>query len=110
MTRIDPRSNRVTKVVRVGNAPRALVSDGQRLWVTVAASGGTPAIDATRAASGAVTAPACGGVVAGTGTPERLIVSDLPLRQADIGAAVDAIGFVLRRHDFRAGRFSVGYQ
>ena len=111
VTRIDPRSNRVTKVIRVGNAPRALASDGRRLWVTVAAGGGgAPAIDAARAASGAVTAPACGGVIAGAGTPQRLIVSDLPLRQADIGAIPDAIAFVLRRHGFRAGRFSVGYQ
>ena len=28
VTRIDPRSNRVDAVIRVGNAPRALASDG----------------------------------------------------------------------------------
>ena len=87
VTRIDPRSNRVTRCVRVGNAPRALASDGGRLWVTVAAGGGgAPASDAARAASGAVTAPACGGVIAGAGTPQRLIVSDLPLHREGIGA------------------------
>jgi branched-chain amino acid transport system substrate-binding protein len=42
-----------------------------------------------------------------------LIASDLPL-QGEIGAApramADAIENVLQRHDFRAGRFSVGYR
>ena len=74
------------------------------------AGGGAPARDAARAASGAVTAPACGGVVAGCGAPERLIVSDLPLQQPGIGVIPDAIAFVLRQHEFRAGGFRIGYQ
>jgi DNA-binding SARP family transcriptional activator/ABC-type branched-subunit amino acid transport system substrate-binding protein/DNA-binding beta-propeller fold protein YncE len=111
VTRVDPRSNRVAGVIRVGNAPRALAADGERVWVTLAAGGGgAPARDAARAASGAVTAPACGGVVAGAGSPERLIVSDLPLHRPGIGLIPDAIAFVLRQHEFRAGRFRVGYQ
>ena len=76
VTRVDPRTNRVTDVVRVGNAPRGVAADGARVWVTLAAGGGgAPARDAARAASGAVTAPACGGVVAGAGdarSPDRL--------------------------------------
>ena len=111
VTRVDPRSNRVVSVVPVGNAPRGVAADGERLWVTLAAGGGgAPARDAARAATGAVTAPACSAVVAGAGAPERLIVSDLPLRQPGIGAIPDAIAFVLRQHEFRAGRFHVGYQ
>jgi DNA-binding SARP family transcriptional activator/ABC-type branched-subunit amino acid transport system substrate-binding protein/DNA-binding beta-propeller fold protein YncE len=111
VTRVDPRSNRVSAVVRIGNAPRAVTTDGRRLWVTLAAGGGgAPARDAARAASGAVTAPACGGVVAGAGAPERLIVSDLPLHQEGVGLIPDAIAFVLRQREFRAGRFHVGYQ
>ena len=81
------------------------------MWVSVAAGGGgAPARDAARAASGAVTAPSCGEVVAGAGTPQRLIVSDLPLHQQGIAQMADAIAFVLRSHDFRAGRFRIGYQ
>ena len=111
VTRVDPRSNRVTAVIPIGNAPRAIAADGERLWVAVAAGGGgAPARDAARAATGAVTAPACGGVIAGAGTPERLIVSDLPLRQAGLGTLSDAVAFVLRRRGFRAGRFRIGYQ
>ena len=111
VTRIDPRSNRVDAVIRLGNAPRALAWDGKRLWVSVAAGGGgAPARDAERAASGAVTAPSCGEVVAGGGTPERLIVSDMPLHQRGISYIPDAIAYVLRSRGFRAGRFRIGYQ
>jgi ABC-type branched-subunit amino acid transport system substrate-binding protein/streptogramin lyase len=55
----------------------------------------------------------CGEVLSGPGKPDVLIASDLPL-QGEIGAApramADAIENVLERHDFRAGRFSVGYR
>jgi branched-chain amino acid transport system substrate-binding protein len=111
VTRVDPRSNRVTAVVPVGNAPRALAAEGETLWVSLAAGGGgAPARDAARAASGAVTAPACGGVIAGAGVPERLIVSDLPLHLEGMGVVPEAIAFVLRQRGFRAGGFRVGYQ
>ena len=110
VTRVDPRSNEITGVIRIGNAPRALASDGEQLWASVAAGAGAPARDAARAASGAVTAPACSELVSGPGTPQRLIVSDLPLHTSGISNLPDAIGFVLRRHEFRAGRFRIGYQ
>jgi len=49
----------------------------------------------------------------GEGEPDVIVVSDFPLR--GIGAEttrmmVDAIEFILRRRDFQAGRFRVGYQ
>ena len=111
VTRVDPRTNRVDAVMRLGNAPRALAWDGKRLWVSVAAGGGgAPARDAARAASGAVTAPSCSEVIAGGGTPQRLIVSDMPLHQQGISYIPDAIAYVLRSHDFRAGSFRIGYQ
>ena len=111
VTRVDPRTNRADAVIRLGNAPRALAWDGERLSVSVAAGGGgAPARDAERAASGAVTAPACGEVIAGAGTPQRLIVSDMPLHEKGISYIPDAIAYVLRSHDFRAGRFRIGYQ
>jgi branched-chain amino acid transport system substrate-binding protein len=111
VTRVDPRTNDADAVIRLGNAPRAVAWDGERLWVSVAAGGGgAPARDAARAASGAVTAPACGEVIAGAGAPQRLIVSDMPLHQSGIAPIPDAIAFVLRSHDFRAGGFRIGYQ
>jgi len=52
-------------------------------------------------------------VLSGPGKPDVLIASDLPL-QGEIGAApramADASERVLERHDFRAGRFAVGYR
>jgi DNA-binding SARP family transcriptional activator len=110
VTRVDPRAGRVTATVRLGNAPRGVATDGDRLWVTVAAAAGAPASDAERAASGAVTAPACSAVVAGAAAPDRLIVSDLPLHLEGMSSVADAIAFALRRREFRAGRFDVGYQ
>jgi DNA-binding SARP family transcriptional activator/ABC-type branched-subunit amino acid transport system substrate-binding protein len=110
VTRVDPRSGSVTAVLHIGNAPRALASDGRRVWASVAAGGGVPARDAERANAGAVTDPACSAPVAGAGTPQRLIVSDLPLHSRGISYLPDAIEFELRQRGFRAGRFRVGYQ
>ena len=52
-------------------------------------------------------------VFAGTGQPDALVVSDLPLQgtvRADTLPMSQAVALTLKRHDFRAGRFSVGYQ
>jgi branched-chain amino acid transport system substrate-binding protein len=52
-------------------------------------------------------------VLAGTGPPQLLIASDLPLRglpTLQTAEEVAAIAYVLREHDFRAGRFRLGYQ
>ena len=53
----------------------------------------------------------CGELLSGPGKPDLLIASDLPLQDdAAPRAMADAIKNVLERHDFRAGRFSVGYR
>jgi ABC-type branched-subunit amino acid transport system substrate-binding protein/streptogramin lyase len=53
----------------------------------------------------------CGELLSGPGKPDVLIASDLPLQDdAAPRAMADAIENVLERHDFRAGRFSVGYR
>ena len=110
VTKVDPRTNRVVSVTHIGNAPRGLAAAADRLWVTVAAAGGVPARDAGRAASGGVRSSTCSEVISDTENPQRVIVSDLPLRRAGIGTLPDAIGFVLRRHGFRAGSIRLGYQ
>ncbi len=56
----------------------------------------------------------CSSVVySGSGTPQVLVVSDLPLAglpQRGSVAMADAIRSILEQHRFRAGKFSVGYQ
>jgi ABC-type branched-subunit amino acid transport system substrate-binding protein/outer membrane protein assembly factor BamB len=55
----------------------------------------------------------CGDVLAGRAEPDVLIASDFPLQGAfGAGPAVtaDAIKQVLRQHDYRAGRYAVGYR
>ncbi|MBM2821819.1 MAG: Amino acid transporter substrate-binding protein [Thermoleophilia bacterium] len=49
----------------------------------------------------------------GSGTPQYLIASDLPLQgagRAQLLAMQQAIQFVLERAEFKAGKFTVGYQ
>jgi branched-chain amino acid transport system substrate-binding protein len=64
---------------------------------------------------GAVEEPFCTPVeFAGRAAPDVLIVSDLPLQVPRSSLQplqfTDAIRFVLARRDFRAGRYTVGYQ
>ena len=102
--RIDPRTNRARVVSRIASARGIAVGEGA-VWVTAAPP---------RAAGAALPSSACSRIsYSGAGTPRFLIASDLPLH-GDARAAtvpmVEAIRFVLERHDFKAGRFSVGYQ
>ena len=115
VTRIDPAPDRITARVEVGDAPRALAVGGGKLWIAVAGT------EAAEPAAGlrpdaevrALTAPPCGRVLTGgRGDADLLIASDLPLR-GQIAATLpmaEAVEFVLRSHDFRAGRFRLGYQ
>jgi YVTN family beta-propeller protein len=113
--RIDPDSNRVTARFKVGDNPRALAAGDGRAWIAVAGT------DTAKPAAGlpadaqitALTAPPCGRVLtAGRGDADLLIASDLPLR-SQLAATLpmsEAVAFVLRQHDFRAGRFRLAYQ
>ena len=98
--RIDPRTNTVTATVEVG-ASQSLAVGAGAAWASVAA--GTK--------DGRLPESVCTDVAPGGGRPDVLIASDLPLQGPDAAAAtVDTIRFVLKEHDFRAGRFTVGYQ
>jgi branched-chain amino acid transport system substrate-binding protein len=62
---------------------------------------------------GALPAPTCSEVISGGSTPDVLIASDLALQgveAADPRASADIIRSVLKDHDFRAGKYAVGYQ
>ena len=115
VSRIDPETNRVAVTVRLGNTPRQIAVGSAGVWVTVAGAAGAPVAAAADAKGGpALPAGTCGRVFyGGSGVPDRLIVSDMPLRG---GGALptpqmsEAIAYVLRQRGFRAGRLRIGYQ
>ena len=116
VSRIDPVTNEVTQTIALGNTPGRLAVGGGKVWVAVAGAPGVslPAASKERAQVRALPASVCGRVFfGGGGRPQRLIVSDLPLRGAP-GLPTQqmsaAIAYVLRERGFRAGRFRVGYQ
>ena len=116
VSRIDPATNRVSRVIHMPAAPRDLAFGEGRVWVMLAGANDSPAV-ATSARTGAlagVRGADCNPVVfAGTGQPDALVVSDLPLQgtlRADTLPMAQAVALTLKRHQFRAGRFSVGYQ
>ena len=102
--RIDPRTNRARVVSRIASARGIAVGEGA-VWVTAAPP---------RSSDAALPSSACSRVTyAGAGTPRFLIASDLPLHgpgRVPAAPMVEAIRFMLERRDFKAGRFSVGYQ
>ena len=115
LTRIDPRTNQITATLALGNTPRQIAVGGGGVWLTVAGSTEAPVPAAeTTEASSALPASTCGQVFhGGEGEPDRLIVSDMPLRggpSVPTQQMSEAIAYVLRERDFRAGEFTVGYQ
>ena len=116
VVRIDPETNRVVATVRLGNTPRQLAVGAGGVWVTVAGAAGAPLAVAGDAPEGGPALPAgtCGRVFyGGSGVPDRLIVSDMPLRgggSLPTQQMSEAIAHVLRQRGFRAGRLRIGYQ
>ena len=103
ISRVDVRTNEVTDTIRLAGTPPSVAAAAGTAWVSIA---GAPSGDS-------LPASVCGPVLAGGRKPDVLIVSDLPLQGAFSDAThviVDAIRFVLREHEFRAGSRTVGYQ
>jgi branched-chain amino acid transport system substrate-binding protein len=118
LARIDPRSNDVA-TIQLGNVPLNVAVAGSRVWASVQPGFRAFPIIATdnAAAVQAQTLPAssCSPLeFGGKGRPRFLIASDLPFQGTSSLAETlqmsDAVRFVLARHDFRAGPYSVGYQ
>jgi ABC-type branched-subunit amino acid transport system substrate-binding protein/DNA-binding beta-propeller fold protein YncE len=116
VARIDPDTGDV-RWIRVGGAPTGLAVSQGRVWITI--QPGFRAGPATRGqpiqVPGAISQNFCTPVeFAANGPPRFLIVSDLPLQAPPSVVQSlqfsDAVRFVLARHDFRAGRYRVGYQ
>jgi YVTN family beta-propeller protein len=82
VSQIDPSTNRVVDTIDLGGTPRSAAVGAGKLWVTVGGADAVPAARSTASAgAGALPADTCGRVVyGGKGSPDRLIVSDLPLR------------------------------
>ena len=116
VSRIDPETNRVVAKVALGNTPRQIAVGAGGVWVTVAGAAGAPVAAAGEVPEGGPALPAatCGRVFyGGTGVPDRLIVSDMPLRGGGSLPTLqmsEAIAHVLRQRGFRAGRLRIGYQ
>jgi DNA-binding SARP family transcriptional activator/ABC-type branched-subunit amino acid transport system substrate-binding protein/streptogramin lyase len=118
VSRVDPDREQVARTISVGNTPRGLAVGEGRVWVSVAGAGGgrLPAATPSSQVKGIDALPRsiCGNVFyGGEGSPDYLIVSDLPLQSGSAFPALqmaEAIGFVLRKHAFRAGRYRVAYQ
>jgi branched-chain amino acid transport system substrate-binding protein len=101
LVRVDPRTNKVTARIPLAGTPPSVAADDETTWVSIA---GAPREET-------LPTSACGPVVAGTGRPDVLIASDLPLQAGDLlRVMVDAIRFVLSERNFRAGPHTVGYQ
>jgi branched-chain amino acid transport system substrate-binding protein len=103
IVRVDARTNEVTDTIRLAGTPPSVATGAGTAWVSIA---GAPSGES-------LPASVCGPVLAGGRKPDVLIVSDLPLQGAfndGTRAAADAIRFVLREHEFKAGSHTVGYQ
>jgi DNA-binding SARP family transcriptional activator/ABC-type branched-subunit amino acid transport system substrate-binding protein len=102
LTRVDAATDRILRVLPVPS-PQALAATPTGVWV-----GSGPAPAATLPQSN------CGPLAyGGPGRPRYLIASDLALQglaSAPNLAMARAVEWILRRHHFRAGRYTVGYQ
>jgi branched-chain amino acid transport system substrate-binding protein len=115
IARIDPSTNSVSRIA-AGGAAVSVVADEASAWVSVQASISAQSLRApTVTVPGALPLSICGGVeYGGSGRPQLLIASDLPLQGPLYGALFaqmnDAIRFELAQRGYRAGRYTVGFQ
>jgi ABC-type branched-subunit amino acid transport system substrate-binding protein/DNA-binding beta-propeller fold protein YncE len=116
VARIDPGTGAV-RSIPVGGAPTGVAVSNGKVWIAVQPGfrAGLAGRVRTIRVRGAISEGYCTPVeFTEDGKPRFVIVSDLPL-QYPVGGTptlqlADAVRFVLARRDFRAGRYSVGYQ
>jgi DNA-binding SARP family transcriptional activator/ABC-type branched-subunit amino acid transport system substrate-binding protein len=114
VSRIDPGSPKVHTLSLGRPVEDIATADGQ-LWVTTGA--GLTTVASANPSAGqlvhALPASSCSPIYYGNGAPRYLIVADLPLQGFEgviATQATQAIQFVLRRDNFRAGPYKIGYQ
>ena len=114
LARIDPTTNQL-EIIPVAHGLKDVAVAGNSIWVTTSA-GLSSGFTATNVVSGrvrALPAASCSPIYNGATSPRFLIAADLPLQglERTVSAqASQAVLYTLRQHDFRAGRYSVGYQ
>jgi branched-chain amino acid transport system substrate-binding protein len=118
LARIDPSTN-LAETIPLGGSPAGVAVGAGRVWVTVQPGFRALPRRSAETASGrqpeALPASICSPVeFGGKGEPRYLVASDLPFQgHSSLRETLqmsDAIRFVLTKHHFRAGRYSVGYQ
>jgi DNA-binding SARP family transcriptional activator/ABC-type branched-subunit amino acid transport system substrate-binding protein len=105
LVRIDPRRDEVAARISLRGPPLGVLAAGRRVWVTIGAQP-VPAGDALGSSCGPL-------IYGGSGRPDRIVVSDLPMGappRIPARQMADAIAFVLRAHRYRAGAHTVGYR
>jgi len=114
VVRIDAETEEIREF-ELGNAPVDVSVSPQGVWAAVVAGGGrsiapAPKLEGLEALpAGTCAAPVYGG----SDPPDLLVVVDLPMQQLDAQVTlpmVQAIEFVLRTHEFRAGAFDIALQ
>jgi DNA-binding SARP family transcriptional activator/ABC-type branched-subunit amino acid transport system substrate-binding protein/streptogramin lyase len=113
LSRIDPDTNEVAATAQIGGSPRALAVDGETVWAAVAPGGERPLLAEQGSSATRVHAGCEPTLFGGTGEPDALIVSDLPLQggvRISAQQMVHAMALELRERDFRAGDLTIGYQ
>lgn len=117
LARIDPSTGAMHRI-DVGGSPTDVVTGpDSQVWATVQAglddnTGGVPAPLASSTRD-VLPSNLCSPVY-GNGQPDVLLAADLPLQgygpDSPTEQMSNAIRFVLAEHQFRAGRYNVGYQ
>lgn len=113
LSRVSANGRSGTSRIAVGGIPEAVAVDSRGVLVAVAGGDGLQADSTDSTSITSVSGARCGAVVHGTASPQFLIVADLPVTgdMKPQGLPMSqAILYELRTHDFRAGRYRLGYQ
>ena len=115
LTRVDASTDAVSTLA-VGRTLRDVAVTHGTVWVTTGAglsSNSAATSNTTVEHVQALPTSSCSPIYyRGSGAPRYLIASDLPLQGTGtlVPQASQAIEFVLRKHGFRAGPYTIGYQ
>ena len=111
VSRIDPKTNRVTATAGAGQHAAPDRGWARGVWVTVAGAAGAPAAAAMRRRRPGAPGGTCGRVFyGGRGVPDRLIVSDMPLRGGGAPDAADERSDRLRPAPARLPRRALAHR
>lgn len=113
LSRVSANGRSGSSRIAVGGIPEAVAVDSRGVLVAVAGGDGLQADSTDSTSITSVSGAGCGAVVHGSASPQFLIVADLPIsgQLEPQGLPMSqAILYELRTHDFRAGRYPLGYQ